>query len=200
MKIIDAKFVAGFATPESLPRFEGGEVGVIGRSNVGKSSLLNRLMERKSLARVSNTPGRTLQMNIFEITYEKPPSSRRTKFNLVDLPGFGFAKADKQTCAKIFDLVTSYIGQTHQKKVLLLLVDPRRDPGEEELDCVATAKDLGTPLIIVMTKMDKLNTSEKFQRKKAVAAAFNVDEKTVVESGEGIPVHNLWKQVLGVIS
>lgn len=200
MKIIDAKFVGGFATPEMLPRYEGGEVGVIGRSNVGKSSLLNRLMNRKGLARVSNTPGRTLQLNSFEIVYEKNDGAKRSKFNLVDLPGFGFAKVDKSTSAKIFDLITAYIGQSHTKKVLLLLVDPRREPGEEELDCVATADDLGTPLFVVMTKMDKLNTSEKTQRKRAIAKAFNIDEKAIIESGDGIPVHNLWKQVLASIA
>lgn len=158
----------GWRPPESLP-----EVAFIGRSNVGKSSLLNLLVRRKAFARVSRTPGRTQEVNFFQVNDD---------FILVDLPGYGYARVSKTRRHSWQPLIDSYLRMTHQLRGIVLLLDVRRDPTEEDLAMLDYLADLGIPTLVVITKIDKLGATARRERVQAILDATGVDETQVVAS------------------
>jgi len=126
------------------------EVAFAGRSNVGKSSLLNALVRRKSIARVSKTPGRTREINFFKVN---------DSFVLVDLPGYGFAKISKERRADWRPLIESYLKLTPQLKGIVLLLDIRRDPSDDDRAMLDFLSAVEIPTIVAATKADKLSRS-----------------------------------------
>lgn len=165
----------GWRPPELLP-----EVAFIGRSNVGKSSLLNLLVRRRAFARVSRTPGRTQEVNFFQVNDD---------FVLVDLPGYGYARVSKTRRHSWQPLIDSYLRMTHQLRGIVLLLDIRRDPSAEDLAMLDYLADLEVPTLVVLTKADKVGSVERRERVRTVLAAIGVDESQVVVSsahtGEG---------------
>ena len=121
-----------------------------GRSNVGKSSLINKLCNRKALARVSSRPGKTATINFFDAG----------SFNLVDLPGYGYAKVSKVEKLRWAELVEGYFAAGRNIALVVQIVDMRRQPTAEDMDMINYLYDTGVPFIVVMTKSDKLNKSE----------------------------------------
>lgn len=121
-----------------------------GRSNVGKSSLINRLCNRKSLARVSSKPGKTATINFFD----------GGTFNLVDLPGYGYAKVSKVEKLRWAELVEGYFGVGRDIALVIQIIDMRHKPSSDDMDMIRFLYDSGIPFIVVMTKSDKLNKSE----------------------------------------
>ena len=140
----------GWRPPALLP-----EVAFAGRSNVGKSSLLNRLVNRKKAARVSNTPGRTREINFFEVNGQ---------FILADLPGYGYARISKEQRASWRPLIEGYLRDNAMLRGVVLLLDARRHPSEDDLQMLDFLASVGTPTIIVATKIDKLKTAERGPR------------------------------------
>lgn len=149
------------------------EVAVIGRSNVGKSSLLNLLVRRKAFARVSRTPGRTQEVNFFQVNQE---------FVLVDLPGYGYAKVSKTKRHSWQPLIDGYLRMTTQLRGIVLLLDIRREPNAEDLAMLDYLAELEIPTLIVITKVDKLGTTERARRMAEVIASIGVDEEQVIAS------------------
>src|SRR5258708_119868 len=149
---LDAKFVTSAFAPAGYPRWDRVEVALAGRSNVGKSSMLNALAGSKNLARTSRTPGRTRALNFFAVG---------DRLAIVDLPGYGFAKMARTEAARIASMMNNYLGQSDRLAGLVLLVDARRGPEREELDLAALAVGRGVKLIPVATKCDKLRRSER---------------------------------------
>lgn len=147
-KTASVEFVRSAAAPEDFPRGGLPEVAVFGRSNVGKSSLLNRLTGIKRMAFVSKTPGRTQLINFFVA---------RGEMILVDLPGYGFAKAPRATREKWEALVTSYLFEREELVLALLLVDVRRDPMASDLMVRDLLIEADVPYAVVATKTDKLS-------------------------------------------
>lgn len=148
----ECEFVAGAATADSLPTFRLPELAFIGRSNVGKSSLINALTGRKALARVSLTPGRTQQLNFFKLG---------GKLMLVDLPGYGYAKASKGKVKLWNKLIHHYlIGRANLARVLVL-IDSRRGLMDIDIDMMRLLDDAAVSYQIVLTKMDELNREEQ---------------------------------------
>src|SRR3954468_11899374 len=147
--IRNVEFIGGMAEkhgwrPESsLP-----EVAFAGRSNVGKSSLLNTLVRRKSFARVSRTPGRTREINFFRINNE---------FVLVDLPGYGYARISKEKKAEWRPMIESYLRRTTQLRGIVLLLDIRRDPSDDDRAMLDFLAETEVPALVALTKLDKLN-------------------------------------------
>ena len=137
----------GWRPPTELP-----EIAFAGRSNVGKSSLLNRLVRRKAFARVSRTPGRTREINFFEVN---------ERFVLVDLPGYGYAQISKEKKAEWRPLIEGYIRGTQQLRGIVQLLDLRRDPSDDDRQMLDFLGDLGIPTLIVVTKSDKLGTGAR---------------------------------------
>lgn len=165
----------GWRPPAELP-----EVAFAGRSNVGKSSLLNRLVHRKKFARVSNTPGRTREVNFFKVN---------GSFVLVDLPGYGYARISKERRAEWRPLIESYLRSTDQLRGVVQLLDSRHDPSGDDMQMLDYLGELGVPTIIVLTKFDKLAPKERQRRRAAIANAVGVDDDQIITfsatTGEG---------------
>jgi GTP-binding protein len=149
---LDAKFVTSAFAPEGYPRWDRVEVALAGRSNVGKSSMLNALAGSKNLARTSRTPGRTRALNFFAVG---------DRLAIVDLPGYGFAKMARTEAARIASMMNDYLGQSEGLAGIVLLVDARRGPEREELDLAALAAGRGVKVIAAATKCDQLRRSER---------------------------------------
>ena len=170
--IRDVTFLGGMAVaggwrpPVQLP-----EVAFIGRSNVGKSSMLNLLVRRKSFARVSNTPGRTQEVNFFGINGE---------FILVDLPGYGYAKVSKTKRHSWQPLIDAYLRMTSELRGIALLLDVRREPSDEDLAMLDYLAELGIPTLVVITKVDKLSRRERAERLAAIMEATGIDPDQMV--------------------
>lgn len=190
MEVKEATFLAGAPHHSQLPEWQEREVAVVGRSNVGKSTFINKLTGVKHLARASSTPGRTTELNCFRIRL-----SQGKPFTLVDLPGFGYAKLAKTARAVLSDNIATYLQQREQLRMLLLLNDIRRDPEDDELGVrdLAVLRDLHVR--IVLTKVDKLTRSELSKLTTLRAEQFGVEPSDLFLSGTDRPVHTLWKDI-----
>jgi GTP-binding protein len=142
----DVHFIAGAGTPESLPPQTLPEIAVWGRSNVGKSSLLNALTGRKSLARISKTPGRTQQINFFEVA---------DRLILADLPGYGYAKVARHKISAWEDLINAFLSTRRALRQILLLIDARHGLKEVDIAVIEDLESRGLNYSIVLTKVDK---------------------------------------------
>jgi GTP-binding protein len=167
MKFLGGMAAAGGWRPETgLP-----EIAFAGRSNVGKSSLINRLLRRKKAARVSNTPGRTREINFFEVN---------GKFILADLPGYGYARVSKERKAAWRPLIESYLRGSPALRGVVQLLDARRVPSDDDLHMLDFLADVGTPTIVVATKIDKLPRAERSARVEALAREAGIDLEQVI--------------------
>ncbi len=149
-----AKFEQSYGISSQLPKSEAAEIAFAGRSNVGKSSLLNKLFNRKQLARVSSVPGKTITINFYDVDGVK----------FVDLPGYGYAKISKAEKSRFAELMEGYFNQKRQLKLVVQLVDIRHKPSADDMGMIEFLKDRGIPFIIVMTKSDKLKVKEYKKR------------------------------------
>jgi GTP-binding protein len=152
MKITSAKFTASAATWASVPRDRKPEVAFLGRSNVGKSSLINSLLGVKGLARTSSTPGRTQALNFFLINEQ---------FYFVDLPGYGYAKTSKTNRQAWGKLIEKYLAEREQLVLSILIVDARHEPSPLDLQMKSWLQHFGLSYLVVSTKIDKLSTNER---------------------------------------
>jgi GTP-binding protein len=174
---LNAEFVTSAFSVEGYPRWNRAEVALAGRSNVGKSSLLNALTGIKGLARTSKTPGRTQSINLFAVG---------DSLALADLPGYGYAKMPAAVAQRIASSMSEYLEERENLAGLVLLIDSRRGPGREELELAEIIRRRDLILILVATKCDKLKRSE---RAHAIAAFKPLDLEPIlcsVTDGEGI--------------
>ncbi len=167
--------VDGWRPEGTLP-----EIAFAGRSNVGKSSLLNRLVGRKKLARVSRTPGRTREINFFRVN---------DHFVLADLPGYGYARVSKERKAEWRPLLERYLAKTPLLAGVVQLLDMRRDPSEDDVAMLDLLAELGMPTIVVLTKSDKLSRKAAVERADSIARGLLLDPEQVIAfsavTGEG---------------
>lgn len=184
MNYQQARFKAAYGTYKQLPPPERIEIAFSGRSNVGKSSLINRLFGRKSLARVSATPGKTATINFYELE----------NINFVDLPGYGYAKVAKTEKERWNDLIGGYLADERRDIALVFqLVDMRHPPSKDDLQMIEYLVANELPFIVVLTKSDKLNKAERSKRLEALKTELPYyDELTVVPfsalTDEGVDV------------
>jgi GTP-binding protein len=169
---IEAAFRISAAKPSQFPEPLPLELCLLGRSNSGKSSLLNRLLGRKALARVSAQPGRTRLINFFQARLGKGGPA----FLVADLPGYGFAAAPKEMVASWQRLAESYLLAPRPGRYALVLMDIRRDPQEEESMLLELLESLSVPYTVVATKADKLSASNRAQRLSLLARALGLRE------------------------
>lgn len=198
VKINKAAFLAGVAEAGKLPRLSLPEIAVTGRSNVGKSSFINRLAGNKKLARSSSTPGRTRQFNLFEfeISSEK---LRNKKMILADLPGFGYAKFSKEERQKLASMTVQYLSKRDRLTAICLLTDCRRVPERDEVALQQLAFDHGIHLLVVVTKADKLKRNELNRSLKTIASAYGLEDSDLIVQGEGISPAVFWERALPLI-
>ena len=166
------EFLGPMATAEGWrPTNELPEVAFAGRSNVGKSSLLNRLVRRKAFARVSNTPGRTREINFFKVNGE---------FVLADLPGYGYAKISKTRKAEWLPLIEGYLRASTALRGVVQLLDVRHAPSEEDLQMLDFLADIEAPTVVVLTKIDKLRPREIAERVHAIAVSLRLEDEQMI--------------------
>jgi GTP-binding protein len=165
----------GWRPESSLP-----EVAFAGRSNVGKSSLLNSLVRRKSFARVSRTPGRTREINFFRIN---------NAFVLVDLPGYGYARVSKEKKAQWRPLIESYLRRTTQLRGIVLLLDIRREPSDDDRAMLDFLAETEVPTIVALTKKDKVSKAAALEQAAMISRALALPSEQVIpfssQTGEG---------------
>jgi len=175
------EFLGGMVAPGGWrPASALPEVAFSGRSNVGKSSLLNTLVRRKALARVSQTPGKTREINFFRVN---------DAFTLVDLPGYGYAQVSKSARAEWRPLIESYLRHSEQLRGVVQLIDARHDPTALDRQMLEFLAELGAPTIVALTKVDKLRPSARAARLESTIRELGLDDEQIVPfssvTGEG---------------
>ena len=167
--------VTGWRPTSELP-----EIAFSGRSNVGKSSLLNKLVRRKALARVSATPGKTREINFFRVN---------DAFHLVDLPGYGYARVSKSAREAWRPLIEGFLETSRHLRGVVQLVDARHPPSKDDLRMMDFLASLGVPTIVVATKVDKLSRADREPTLAALAARLGVEDEQLIpfsaRTGEG---------------
>ena len=149
-----AEFTAAYGLAAQLPPCQTPEIAFAGRSNVGKSTLINKLFQRKNLARVSSVPGKTATINFY----------RCQDVTFADLPGYGYAKTAKSELRRWQELINAYLQQDRDIRAVLLLIDLRHPPTKNDLQMVDFLIDTEMPFAVVLTKADKLNKRERAER------------------------------------
>jgi len=197
-----AEFVQGATSLAGLPKARLPEIALVGRSNVGKSSLINRLANRAGLARASSTPGRTQEVNLFKFTLRAPGAARPAtrEVHLADLPGYGYAKVAHGKREALVSLIGEYLTGREGLRAVCLLVDCRRDPGDEEREIAEFASEEGRRLLVTVTKADKLGRAELEDRLEVVADGLGVEPADLVVTGEKLPVAPWWERALPLLS
>ena len=158
--------VGGWRPEPDLP-----EIAFAGRSNVGKSSLLNKLIRRKRFARVSNTPGRTREINFFKVN---------DQFVLVDLPGYGYARISKERKKEWLPLIEGYLRSSPALRGVVQLLDVRHPASDDDLQMLDFLAELGAPTIVALTKIDKLRPRELATRLHEMAVQLQLDEEQMI--------------------
>ena len=181
MRIENAEFMLGAARLDQLPRGGMPEIALAGRSNVGKSSMLNRLTGRKKLARISRTPGKTRELNLYGID---------GRMIIVDLPGYGFAKVPDRVKEDWGRLVEGYLNSREELVAVVHLVDARHAPTRDDVQMCEWIKHYKVPSLIAVTKVDKIARGKRSAALRAVREVMEPDATTPVllfsaETGEG---------------
>jgi len=187
MKVLSAEFVVSAAQAAQFPRDRRPQVAFAGRSNVGKSSIINALLHRKSLVKTSATPGKTQLINFFVIN---------DTLYFVDLPGYGYARVPKAVTDGWAPMIEGYLKDAPRLAAVVVLLDSRRDPDERDLRLLAWLAQYSIPAIIALTKTDKLNRQESERARQAVRQALDLPGPpllTSAKSGQGL--RELWAEI-----
>lgn len=181
MQITNAEFYTSVFKYEDCPRLKQPEVAFSGRSNVGKSSLINKITRQKKLARTSNTPGRTQSLNYFNVD---------DKFYLVDLPGYGFANVPQKVKDEWAELIDTYLNYRGNLVGVVQIIDSRHKPTKDDKMMVEWLQASGLSYLIVATKVDKISNNKKAKQKKLIYKELNLIEEDnftffSAQTGEG---------------
>lgn len=191
MRIRSAKFIAAATIVDSFPKDRLPEIAFIGRSNVGKSSLINSLLGVKGLARTSSTPGRTQSINFFLINEE---------FYFVDLPGYGFAKTSKENRRAWGKLIERYLAERKQLVISILIVDARHEPSPLDLQMKSWLQHYGLPFLVVSTKIDKLTANEQRKSRQLTKKIFDTEDIIPYSSITRDGASQVWDVILASIA
>jgi GTP-binding protein len=194
MKVSSVEFIGSFGYPHKLPKEARPEAAFFGRSNVGKSSLINTLLARKGVARISKTPGKTRSANFFRIN---------ERFHFVDMPGYGYAKAPKAEIERWTRIYDQYVADDTRRNAMIQLLDIRHDPTQADRESVLRLSGCDRPLCIVFNKSDKVKKSQVDRRIGEILSHLDADPRAVVMpfssvSGEG--KKELWGWIQDVLS
>ncbi len=191
MKVIRAEWLATAAAPSGFPPPQVPEIAFLGRSNVGKSSLLNALVNRKQLARTSGAPGKTRLIHFYRV--ESPSLEVR----LVDLPGYGYAKVSRTERVRWQGLVESYLEGREVLRTAVLLQDLRRDVSEDETLLIEWLAERSVPVVVAITKCDKLKPMRRAKRIRELRAQIPLPQEQVIATSaqKRIGIHELWRAI-----
>ncbi len=171
MEYFDAKLVISAAGKSQWPDSDLPEIVLAGKSNVGKSSLINTLLNRKSLAYVGKTPGKTRLLNFYEVN---------NQFMMVDVPGYGFAQRSHNELVAFGKLMEEYFHERQQLKVCVLIIDLRHGPSKDDLTMLDFVRANGIPVVVVATKQDQCNQSETAKNRKLISEKCNVPAHQII--------------------
>lgn len=194
MKILSAEFVLSAMEPAHYPPALLPEIAFAGRSNVGKSSLINTLVKRKGLARTSNTPGRTQEINFFTVN---------DRVGFIDLPGYGYAKVPEKIRKNWGPMIETYLSGRQTLRLVVLILDVRRDPTEEDLQLIHWLTFYDLRFLIVLTKIDKVSRNQLGERQRRIGAALGLSPETplmVFSAMTGEGKDPLWREIRRAIA
>lgn len=187
MKILSAEFIISAVRPEQFPTDRRPQIAFAGRSNVGKSSLINALLNRRGLVKVSSTPGKTQTINFFLIN---------NRFYFVDLPGYGYAKVPHAVLEAWPIMIEGYLKATRELKAVVMLMDSRRQPDQRDIRLKEWLGHYGIPAVYVLTKVDKLSQGELQKAVRDVEARFGAVQPIIPTSAEtGRGLKDLWREI-----
>ena len=189
MRVLSAEFVLSAKEPAHYPPAVLPEIAFAGRSNVGKSSLINTLLNRKKLARTSNTPGRTQEINFFRVN---------DRFAFIDLPGYGYAKVPESIRKQWGPMVETYLRERDTLRLVVLILDVRRDPSEEDLQLIHWLPFYQIPFRIVLTKTDKVSNNEFADRRRRIVEKIGSPPETPLvafSAKTGAGKESLWREI-----
>ena len=186
MKITKAEFVKSAFKEDDWPKDSQPEVAFLGRSNVGKSSLINSLLSVRGLARTSSTPGRTQSLNFFSVN---------DKFKFVDLPGFGYARVPKNIKSTWGEMATAYLAKRRQLVLSIHIVDSRHEPTKQDLQLHEWLEQSDKPRLIVATKSDKLSHNELKRNLQHIARVLDDDSVMAYSAKSGRGRDELWRAI-----
>jgi GTP-binding protein len=189
MRVLSAEFVLSAKESAHYPPAVLPEIAFAGRSNVGKSSLINALLNRKKLARTSNTPGRTQEINFFRIN---------DRFGFIDLPGYGYAKVPESIRKRWGPMVETYLRERHTLRLVVLILDVRRDPSLEDLQLIDWMRCYQIPFLIVLTKTDKVSNNEFSDRRRRIVEKIGLPAETpfiAFSAKTGTGKESLWREI-----
>jgi GTP-binding protein len=186
MKVTSAEFIKSSFQAADWPSVAMPEIAFMGRSNVGKSSLINSLLATRGLARTSSTPGRTQSLNFFLIN---------RRFRFVDLPGFGYARVPKAIKSSWGEMVTSYLAMREQLVLSIHIVDSRHEPTKLDLQLHEWLEHSSKPRLIVATKSDKLSNNELKESVGRVNRVFNKDRVVAFSARTGRGRDEVWRAI-----
>jgi GTP-binding protein len=189
MKVLTAEFVLSAKEPAHYPPAHLPEIAFAGRSNVGKSSLINTLVRRKGLARTSNTPGRTQDINFFTVN---------DRFAFIDLPGYGYAKVPETIRRNWGPMIETYLRERPTLRLVILILDIRRDPSIEDRQLIDWLQCYRLPLAIVLTKIDKVSRNQRAERQRRIGVDLDLPSALPLvlfsaKTGEGKEL--LWREI-----
>ncbi len=174
------KFVASYGKASQIPESTCPEVSFVGRSNVGKSSIMNKIFNRRNLVKVSSTPGKTANVNFFEAD----------GVHFVDLPGYGFAQRSKSERDRWASLIGDYFNLDRSFNLVVSLIDIRHDPSKLDLQMIEYLQEGEFPFVVALTKADKLSRNQQAKQTAAIKRQLNVPEHEIIvtssETGQGI--------------
>ncbi|MEK7244243.1 MAG: ribosome biogenesis GTP-binding protein YihA/YsxC [Thermodesulfobacteriota bacterium] len=190
MKILSAEFVLSAKEPAHYPPAGLPEIAFAGRSNVGKSSLINTLLNRKGLARTSNTPGRTQEINFFRVN---------ERFAFIDLPGYGYAKVPEAIRKQWGPMVETYLRERDTLRLVVVILDVRRDPSEEDLQLMQWLQFYRIRFLVCLTKIDKVSHNQLSERRRRIGMALGLPPAPApiafsAKTGEGKEL--LWREIV----
>ena len=191
MNFNNAKFLTSYGKFSQIPKSERTEIAFAGRSNVGKSSLINKIFNRKALARVSATPGKTATINFYELDH----------VHFVDLPGYGYAKVSKTEKQRWSSLIEGYLQSDRELDLVFQLVDFRHPPTADDILMINFLIDSEIPFVVILTKADKLKKTQRAERLEKLKTELPcADQITVIpfsaETGEGVEeIRNIIEEI-----
>lgn len=193
MIIKSAEFIVSATRPGNYPPEDLPEIAFAGRSNVGKSTLINKLVNRKNLVKTSSTPGRTQLLNFFNIN---------DQFVFVDLPGYGYARVPERVKKDWGAMIETYLTTRTTLNGVVLILDIRRNPGEEERNFISWLHENGMPTILILTKADKLSKTNQIKQTRIIEKSLSVQPEELIcfsaKTRQGLD--RVWQAILYCIS
>ncbi|MGA7614293.1 MAG: ribosome biogenesis GTP-binding protein YihA/YsxC [Thermoanaerobaculia bacterium] len=188
MEIRSVKLERAAYRPEDFPRDGRPQFAIAGRSNVGKSSLINTILRRRDVARVSQTPGKTQAIHFYLVN---------ERFYIVDLPGYGYAKVSRAVSTSWGELVRSYLETSSTLRTIFLLLDSRREPGEHDLQMKVWSEATATRWVPVLTKVDKLSNNELVKQLRRIAAELEIEPEEFIRFSKVTRqgVDQFWREI-----